>query len=361
LKKCLSNLSLNALLVIVVIITVVVAITIYTIFTYNNTKEKMFTEIKEHSQLIINVTHQVVGQLIASYNVNEYERVLIGEMGRNDILAIIINDNNMGKILGQETFVNGKIRNDGWEIIDFDSQSEFHKELLKKSCYVVKSDIVYKGSFLGTVEVYGADRFMNIELNTIIQLSIMNGVIFSFFLIATLLISIRLIVINPLYKIIHAISNADRDGIPLNDIPISGSSEISSLSITMNYMIDMIKQSRVKLQAHQENLEGIVTARTQELVKEKQNADRANKAKSTFLSNMSHELRSPLNAILGFAQIMTRSRQLDKENQENVGIISRSGEHLLNLINQVLDLSKIEAGRTTINENHFDFYRLWMI
>jgi PAS domain S-box-containing protein len=95
-----------------------------------------------------------------------------------------------------------------------------------------------------------------------------------------------------------------------------------------------------------------------ELVQAKEVAETANQAKSTFLANMSHELRSPLNAILGFAQIMTRSQRLDKESQENVGIISRSGEHLLNLINQVLDLSKIEAGRTTLNETHFDLYRL---
>jgi predicted ATPase/signal transduction histidine kinase/CheY-like chemotaxis protein/tRNA A-37 threonylcarbamoyl transferase component Bud32 len=99
----------------------------------------------------------------------------------------------------------------------------------------------------------------------------------------------------------------------------------------------------------------------QEIVVRKQAeeaAQVANQAKSTFLANMSHELRSPLNAILGFAQIMTRSKILDKENQENVGIIRRSGEHLLSLINQVLDLSKIEAGRTTLNETHFDLYRL---
>ncbi|WP_367274827.1 PAS domain S-box protein [Microcoleus sp. CAWBG556] len=90
----------------------------------------------------------------------------------------------------------------------------------------------------------------------------------------------------------------------------------------------------------------------------KEAAEAANKAKSTFLANMSHELRSPLNAVIGFAQVMIRSKNLSPENQEDVGIILRSGEHLLTLINQVLDLSKIEAGRTTINEKSFDLYRL---
>ncbi|MEG4850251.1 PAS domain S-box protein [Microcoleus sp. B5-D4] len=90
----------------------------------------------------------------------------------------------------------------------------------------------------------------------------------------------------------------------------------------------------------------------------KEAAEAANKAKSTFLANMSHELRSPLNAVIGFAQVMIRSKTLSQEHQEDVGIILRSGEHLLALINQVLDLSKIEAGRTTINEKSFNLYQL---
>lgn len=87
-------------------------------------------------------------------------------------------------------------------------------------------------------------------------------------------------------------------------------------------------------------------------------ADRANQAKSVFLANMSHELRTPLNAILGFTQLLDRDPLLAQEHRQQIRIINNSGEHLLGLINSVLDLSKIEAGRIELEPEDFDLWDL---
>ncbi|MTJ07700.1 MULTISPECIES: hybrid sensor histidine kinase/response regulator [unclassified Anabaena] len=113
-----------------------------------------------------------------------------------------------------------------------------------------------------------------------------------------------------------------------------------------------------QLHDYSQTLELKVEERTQALQQAKELADAANYSKSEFLSNMSHELRTPLNAILGFSQIMSRDKELNHEQQENLGIINRSGEHLLALINDILDMAKIDAGRIALYPTDFDILLL---
>jgi signal transduction histidine kinase len=108
-------------------------------------------------------------------------------------------------------------------------------------------------------------------------------------------------------------------------------------------------RSRIRsLQLAGIRLEAQVAERTRELETAKAAAERANKAKSLFLANMSHELRTPLNAILGFSNLLRESREIPEKERRDLDILNRSGEHLLTLINDVLDMAKIDAGRIVI-------------
>ncbi|EYF06255.1 ATP-binding protein [Chondromyces apiculatus] len=97
---------------------------------------------------------------------------------------------------------------------------------------------------------------------------------------------------------------------------------------------------------------------TEEAQRARTQAEAASRAKSAYLANMSHELRTPLNSILGFAQLLERDRALSEQHRENLLVISKAGEHLLGLINDILEMARIEAGRATLNEADFDLHRL---
>ena len=134
--------------------------------------------------------------------------------------------------------------------------------------------------------------------------------------------------------------------------------ELGTLVDAFNNMLDQIRERDRFLQEANENLENRVGQRTQDLNRARQIAEAANQSKSSFLAHMSHELRTPLNAILGFSQLMAKDADTSNEHREQLAIINRSGGHLLAMINDVLDLSKIEAGRMTLAIAPFDLHHL---
>jgi signal transduction histidine kinase len=162
-----------------------------------------------------------------------------------------------------------------------------------------------------------------------------------------------------------------------DDIPIIFLSSLHSVSektkafqlggadyITKPFQVEEVL-ARVKHQLTIQRLSRQIKAQNQQLQHEiaqrrkaEAEAISASQAKSHFLANMSHELRTPLNAILGFSNLMSHDSLLNPEQQENINIINRSAEHLLELINDVLELSKIEAGIIDLDKQNFDLYRL---
>ncbi len=125
-------------------------------------------------------------------------------------------------------------------------------------------------------------------------------------------------------------------------------------SIGTVHDITELKLKEEELRRYKDHLEEEVQQRTADLVLARNAAEAANKAKSVFLANMSHELRTPLNAILGFSNLMRKDPELEMKQRQNLDIINRSGEHLLTLINDVLDMAKIESGRVQLEEVPFD-------
>jgi signal transduction histidine kinase/ActR/RegA family two-component response regulator len=124
---------------------------------------------------------------------------------------------------------------------------------------------------------------------------------------------------------------------------------------------DEVRQALLQAQQllrHREQERDLAEQAERQMLLAKQAAEQAGEAKAALLANISHELRTPLNAILGFCRLMRNAKDVTAEQTRNLDIINNSGEHLLRLINNVLDMSKIESGRMALEETNFDLHRL---
>ncbi|HET6787270.1 MAG TPA: histidine kinase dimerization/phospho-acceptor domain-containing protein, partial [Aquabacterium sp.] len=168
----------------------------------------------------------------------------------------------------------------------------------------------------------------------------------SFFFAALFLAAIRFLsgrITRPLHVLSGAMARAERGEANVRAV-VDGPKDIQAMALAFNRMITVLQDRGDELQSHREHLEDLVRERTAELRQAKDRAEEASQAKSAFLARMSHELRTPLNAIMGYAQILKMDKSLTPRQLTGLNTIHSSGEHLLLLIIDILDLSRIEAG-----------------
>jgi len=170
-------------------------------------------------------------------------------------------------------------------------------------------------------------------------------VLATIFLFAVRFLALRLT--RPLAALAEAMEKVERGDSDAR-APAGGPRDIAAMAHTFNRMIAALQEREAELGAHRDHLEELVRERTLELVEAKERAEVASRAKSQFLARMSHELRTPLNAVMGYAQILKMDAAVTPKQRNGLEIIHSSGQHLLTLIVDILDLSRIEADKAEL-------------
>ncbi len=213
-------------------------------------------------------------------------------------------------------------------------------------------NIRFDDEFIGTI--YIQSDLEELDERLFWAATIVFSVMIASLLLAYILASgLQSFISQPIYSLLATMKTVSKNKTYSIREKKLGNDELGSLVDGFNEMLSQIEQRDLELKQYRAHLEEKVQQRTAELAEARDQALAANKAKSVFLANMSHEIRTPMNAVLGYAQILQRDSDLNKYQRDALQTIETSGNHLLGLINDILDISKIEAGAMEIRNENF--------
>jgi len=329
----------------------------------NSYKELELTADRQISRLVENLDLPLWE--MDTHWINE---IISTEMLNNDLQGIVIE--------GADHLFVAQKRNEKWQAIPAIKDIELTGKITLKH-----KNVMHAGEQIGQIKLYLTSKFTEEKLQTQLLKTIFSMAILGISIIIFMILMLRYIVINPLHNLLLATQKVAQGQYDTH-LNIDKKDEIGRLAKDFNMMrghiklrenerdsaISALNQSKEDLLRSNETLELHVLERTEALEKSNQHlkklsaeferskneAELANNTKSIFLANMSHELRTPMNAVLGFSRLMRDDVNTTPEQKESLDIINRSGNHLLNLINDVLDMAKIESGRIELENSPFD-------
>ena len=348
LKRIYYNLSLKNKFIIPTITVIFLSFLSVGIYFIHDQRAKLEARLQEKADRI--------AYLLLSSNIESIWDVDLKTLERN--CRAFFEDEEITRLVIIDTFYGDEA------LIDWSKNISGTRDIVKTS------DFIKGGQKVAKLEVVISNYFIDRNLTQMkYTLLILSALVF--FLMIGIIRIVSQIAFKPLKAMMSGVQHL-REGDLKFRIVLQSQDELGKLAGSFNTMAE-------ELSLYHGHLQELVERRTDELetanvmlrrenlereraevllLQAKDAAETASRAKSEFLANMSHELRTPLNAILGFSELMRRDPGMSPSQRTHLATIGRSGEHLLSLINDVLELSKIEAGRIVLNECRFDLHHL---
>lgn len=248
-KSLKPKLSIYAMLASMIVLSVFAVLGTHAYIAFKQSKEGLTLQIRQNADKKLSILKESIAGYMESYAVNEYEKLVSAEFEYGSALAIVVEDYNMGRILGTSAYKSGKIRLPNGRIDDFAPDNQRHLKLLKDVFYLSSTEI--RGAHnekLGYLEIYVDDALIKAEFERIMLHAFIDAAVFGLIIVVLLYASINSIILKPLSLMIAAITDKQPNGLPRKLLDSSGSIELNTLSYAINEMIANIEHSHDELQ-----------------------------------------------------------------------------------------------------------------